>query len=688
MKQQGIIEDSESPWSSPPVLVRKKDGSIRFCIDYRRLNEVTVPDKYPLPRIDDVLDALSHGHYFSVIDLKSGYWQIPMHQSDAEKTAFRTHDGLYQFTVMPFGLKNAPATFQRLMDTVLSGLKWKGLLVYMDDIIIYSTTPQEHLVTLADTLERLANAGLKINPAKTTLVREEVNYLGHVISAQGIQPNSDKIAAIRNLKPPSNIREVRMFLGLTGYFRKFVKAYATLADPLYALTKKHAHFQWSSRHQAGFDLLKQQLCTAPVLAYPRRHRRSIVDCDASDTAAGAVLLQLDESDNEHVIQYISCTFNETQQRWPTVEREAYAIVWAISTFRLYLLGMHFIVRTDNSAAAAIKTARQPKLQRWCVTLAEYDFTIEYRPGKCHTHVDALSRLLVEDTRGVGAPHIDIPNTATVDAVYPQHHTLPSADWKTAQDSDPEYCALRSFLRSGNNGIQLPHWFSILPSIKRSRFILGDTGILIKGEAPGKRSRWLVPESLRRTLIGRSHSGSQGAHLGTTKLFAQLSLKYYWPQMLDSIKDFIKACSRCQRAKAAPKIHQASRILNREALWTTVAFDFFGPLRRTARGNVYILVGIDHFSRWPEAIATRVANAEVVASFLHHKIISQHGTPSELLSDHGTHFTSHVISLLCKKYQIRRLMSTPYTPQGNGIVERFMGYLKTALITLIDQVPTT
>ena len=170
MKQQGIIEDSESPWCSPPVLVRKKDGSVRFCVDYRRLNEVTVPDKYPLPRIDDVLDALSHGHYFSVIDLKSGYWQIPMHQNDADKTAFRTCDGLYQFTVMPFGLKNAPATFQRLMDTVLSGLKWKGLLVYMDDIIIYSATPQEHLITLADTLERLGNAGLKINPAKTILV--------------------------------------------------------------------------------------------------------------------------------------------------------------------------------------------------------------------------------------------------------------------------------------------------------------------------------------------------------------------------------------------------------------------------------------------------------------------------------------------------------------------------------------
>ena len=221
------------------------------------MNEVIVLDKYLFPRIDNVLDILSHGHYFSVVDLKSGYWQIPMHQSDAEKTAFQTCDSLYQFTVMPFGLKNAPATFQRLMNTVLSNLKWKGLLIYMDDIIIYSITLQEYLVTLADVLERLANTGLKINFSKKTLVRQEVNYLGHVISTQGISPNPDKIAAIRNLKLLSSIREIRMFLSLTRYYRKFVKAYAILAKPLYALTKKYAHFQWFDQHQTRFELLKQ-----------------------------------------------------------------------------------------------------------------------------------------------------------------------------------------------------------------------------------------------------------------------------------------------------------------------------------------------------------------------------------------------------------------------------------------------
>ena len=272
MKKQKVVVESESPWSSPPVLVRKKDGTVRFCIDYRRLNDVTVPDQYPLPRIDDVLDALDEGRFFSVIDLKSGYWQIPMRPEDAGKTAFRTADGLFQFTVMPFGLRNAPATFQRLMDVVFSGLKWKGLLVYMDDIIIYSATASEHLGLIANVLSRLSQAGLKLNPKKTTLVSCEVKYLGHVVSAEGVKPDPKKVSAVAQLVAPSNVREVRSFLGLAGYYRRFVDAFAAVAAPLYELTKKNVPFVWGERQQAAFDLLKERLCTAPILAYPRRDR--------------------------------------------------------------------------------------------------------------------------------------------------------------------------------------------------------------------------------------------------------------------------------------------------------------------------------------------------------------------------------------------------------------------------------
>ena len=242
MRAQGVVVESDSPWSSPPVLVKKKDGTVRFCIDYRNLNEVTVPDQYPLPRIDDVLDALEHGRYFSVIDLKSGYWQIPMRAGDAAKTAFRTADGLFQFTVMPFGLRNAPATFQRLMDVVFSGLKWQGLLVYLDDIIVYSADAQSHLQLLEQVLSRLADAGLKLNPKKTTLVSREVNYLGHVVSAEGVRPDPKKVTAVMQLSPPTSVREVRSFLGLAGYYRRFIDGFSAVAAPLYALTKKNNSF--------------------------------------------------------------------------------------------------------------------------------------------------------------------------------------------------------------------------------------------------------------------------------------------------------------------------------------------------------------------------------------------------------------------------------------------------------------
>ena len=268
MKRQKVIVDSDSPWSSPPVLVRKKDGSVRFCIDYRKLNEITVADKYPLPRIDDVLDELNRGVFFSVIDLKSGYWQIPMRETDAPKTAFQTVDGHYHFTVMPFGLRNAPATFQRMMDVVFSGMKWKGLMVYMDDIVVYSATAGEHLSLLEGVFQRLSKAGLKINPAKTTLVSREVAYLGHIISAGGVRPNPKKVWAVQNLRAPSSAKEVRTFLGLTGYYRRFIPAYAAMAEPLFALTRAGTLFRWGEREQTAFDLLKTHLCEAPTLAYP------------------------------------------------------------------------------------------------------------------------------------------------------------------------------------------------------------------------------------------------------------------------------------------------------------------------------------------------------------------------------------------------------------------------------------
>ena len=691
MRAQNVVVESDSPWSSPPVLVQKKDGTIRFCIDYRRLNDVTIPDQYPLPRIDDVLDALEHGRYFSVIDLKAGYWQIPMRREDAAKTAFRTTDGLFQFTVMPFGLRNAPATFQRLMDVVFSGLKWQGLLVYLDDIIIYSANAERHLLLLGQVLARLADAGLKLNPKKTTLVSREVNYLGHVVSAQGVRPDPKKITAVMQLSAPTSVREVRSFLGLAGYYRRFIDAFAAVAAPLYQLTKKGTPFVWEASHQAAFDSLKNRLCSAPILSYPRRDRDFVLDCDASDDAAGAVLTQVDGQGQEVVVQYASYTFTGAERRWPTMEKEAYAVVWAMGVFRPYLLGRPFVVRTDNAATSYLQQARQPKLQRWAVALSEYSFTVRHRPGKLHSHVDALSRLPVDGERqqeyDLDVPHPTL-SAFLAGEVVARHATLPSIDWAAACVNDAECIRLREYVLGLNVGHPLPTWFTRLSAQEKGCFLVQHPYVVYRGFPPRDRPRWFVPTVLRRAVIAAYHRGSHGAHLGVSKMTRQLSQHFYWPGMADAVRAGVRACERCQRAKAAPRIAKAGRLLNRAAMWTTVAFDFFGPLPRTQRGNLYVLVGIDHFSRWPEAVATRVANSRLVAEFLHTRIIAQHGTPRELLTDHGTPFASQVIATLCQHYGIRRLMSTPYTPQSNGIVERFMGYLKNALITLIDQRPTT
>ena len=689
MRAQNVIVESDSPWSSPPVLVKKKDGTIRFCIDYRRLNDVTVPDSYPLPRIDDVLDALEQGRFFSVIDLKSGYWQIPMRQEDAAKTAFRTAEGLFQFTVMPFGLRNAPATFQRLMDVIFSGLKWQGLLVYLDDIIVYSRDEERHLLLLEQVLSRLSDAGLKLNPKKTTLVSREVNYLGHVVSAEGVKPDPKKVRAVMQLAAPTTVREVRAFLGLAGYYRRFIDAFAAIAAPLYALTKKNARFEWGEGQQMAFEQLKKRLCETPILAYPRRERPFILDCDASDGAAGAVLTQVDEKGQEVVVQYASYTFTGAEQRWPIMEKEAYAVVWSMNVFRSYLLGRPFTVRTDNSATSFLKQARQPKLQRWAVALSEYSYTVQHRPGKLHSHVDALSRLPVEGERE-SRYDLEVPNVVMsaflAGEVVARHASLPSVDWATACAQDDECVFLRGYVSGVDTGRPMPQWFRNMSNQERARFLVQRPYVVFRGFPPRDRPRWFVPERLRRAVVAAYHRGAQGAHLGISKMTRQLTCHFYWPNMVSTVKSCVRACERCQRVKAAPRIAKASRLLNRAALWSTVAFDFFGPLPRTQRGNIYILVGIDHFSRWPEAVSTRVATSQVVADFLHTRIISQHGTPRELLTDHGTPFVSHVIAGLCRRYGVRRLMSTPYTPQSNGIVERFMGYLKNALITLIDQKP--
>ncbi|GFX33571.1 retrovirus-related Pol polyprotein from transposon 412 [Trichonephila clavipes] len=392
MQENDIIEPSSSPWTSPIVLVRKKDGSTRFCVDYRKLNDVTKKDSYPLPRIDDTLDTLSGHKWFSILDLKSGYWQVEIHPEDREKTAFTSGQGLWQFKVMPFGLCNAPATFERLMETVLKGLTFEACLIYLDDVIIGGRTFEEHLQNIRKVLSKLSDANLKLNPSKCKFFQKEVNYLGHVISAEVVRTDPEKVSAVKNWKRPENLRELRSFLGLCTYYRKFVKGFSNIARPLHRLTESKQKFQWTKECEDSFLQLKEALTSSPILIYPQPDKPFILDTDASNESVGAVLSQ-EIDGQERVVAYWSKCLSKPERNYCVTRKELLAIVKAIEHFHHYLYGQKFLLRTDHASLTWLMNFRNTEGQvaRWIQRLNEYYFDIRHRKGSSHGNAYALSR---------------------------------------------------------------------------------------------------------------------------------------------------------------------------------------------------------------------------------------------------------------------------------------------------------
>lgn len=396
--KENVIQESHSPWSAPVHLVQKKmdaTGEIKYrmVIDYRRLNEITVDDKYPLPNITDLFDRLGKSVYFSTIDLASGYHQIEVAKEDRQKTAFSTQGGHFEFKRMPFGLKTAPATFQRAMDSVLRGLQGIHCLVYLDDIIVYSNSLQEHIQKLRKVFDRLRQTNLKVQLDKTEFLRKEVLYLGHTITKDGLKPNDDKVKAVLNFPLPKTQTEIKSFLGLIGYYRKFIRDFAKITKPLTTCLKKNHKIIINEEYIKAFQQCKELLTSAPLLQYPDFEKPFVLTTDASNFAIGAVLSQ-GQIGSEKPIAYGSRTLNDAETRYSTIEKELLAIVWAIKHFRPYLYGRKFIIYTDHRPLAWLDSIKEPnsKLTRWRLNLASYNYEIQYKNGKQNTNADALSRI--------------------------------------------------------------------------------------------------------------------------------------------------------------------------------------------------------------------------------------------------------------------------------------------------------
>ena len=403
MLEQDIIRPSISPWAAPVTMVKKKDGSMRFCVDYRKLNSITEKDAYPLPRIDDTLESLHGSKYFSTLDLKAGYWQVPVKEEDKKKTAFRTSSGrLYEWNRLPFGLCNAPATFSRLMDYVLTGLSWEICLFYLDDIIVFSRTWEEHLQRLETVFKRLMGQGLTLGASKCKLAAREVEFLGHVVNEEGLRPNPALLDSISKISQPKTVKDVRSFLGLASYYRRFVKGFSNIAAPLNRLLEKSKDkvLNWTPECEEAFLTLKAKLTTAPVTAYPDFDQPFRLYTDASNVGLGAILAQVQEG-KEKLICCASRSLNKSEQNYSATKKECLAIVWGIKTFRSYLLPRHFEIFTDHYSLQWLKSMKTENalLHRWAASLEDYDFEVKHRPGKQQGHVDALSRLMIVQETG-------------------------------------------------------------------------------------------------------------------------------------------------------------------------------------------------------------------------------------------------------------------------------------------------
>lgn len=726
MLEQNIIRPSESAWSSPIWVVPKKADASgktkwRIVVDFRKVNEKTIDDKYPIPNITDVLDKLGKCQYFTTLDLASGFYQVETDPGDIHKTAFNVENGHFEFLRMPMGLKNSPSTFQRVMDNVLKDLQNNICLVYLDDIIVYGTSLQEMMVNLEKVFQRLRESNFKIQLDKSEFLKLETEFLGHVVCREGVKPNPNKIKAIENYPLPKSTTEIKRFLGLLGYYRKFIPDFARLTKPLTQCLKKGSKITLDQNYINCFEHCKTLLTNDPILQYPDFTKEFILTTDASNVAIGAVLSQ-GNIGSDKPIAYASRTLNSSELNYSTIEKELLAIVFATKYFRPYLFGRKFKIITDHKPLQWVMNLKEPnsRLTRWRLKLSEYDFTVVYKQGKHNTNADALSRIdlnneeissiavnpseppcTLDDSRTTTAQEADDSRTITVhtDAEHPtlevpitddplnkftkqiiltvvgdikgkttvskpfDTHTRTCIQISESNLEEDVINAIREYVHPKIKTAlfinPLLAMYKIIPIIQRAFKNSAMNLVLTKIEIENVR------EYLRQQeIISKYHDGKTN-HRGINECYLALSRKYYWPKMKEQITKFINDCTICGQAKydRNPIKQQFQVVPPASKPFELVHLDLL-----TIQGEKFLTI-VDSFSKYSQAYYLRDATAiSVVNSFL--QFCTHHGIPITIVTDNGPEFVNQLIAEFIKFHKIQHHRVAPHTPNENGIVERF------------------